>query len=154
MSDYKEELLDDDFHNENHVNRRSLLPLWIKIFVWIFIVTGIINVFGIFMSFFGFNIQLGLYGIETYAGLSILSVLVQLLFILKAVVAIGLWQGKAWAVNVALIDGFIGIVTCAVVILMEAMSGVLTFRLEILLLIPYMMKMYTMKNDWSKALAS
>lgn len=154
MANHTEEILDHSLHHKNQVSRRSLLPTWIKVFAWIFLITGVINVFGVLMSFFGLNIQLGLYGIETFTGMGILSITVQLLFLLKGIVALGLWYGKGWALNLALIDGVIGIVICIAVILLEAIGGELTFRLEILFLIPYMMKMYTMKDDWSKALAS
>lgn len=154
MTDHNEQLLDEGLHRENRLIRKDLLPSWIKFFMWIFLVFGVINVFGLLLNFIGISIELGLYGIETYSGFGYLSLLVQALFLLKGAVAFGMWKEKDWAIKLAMIDGIIGVVVCLTSIILVAIEGSLTFRIEIIVLIPYIMKMYLIKDHWAKAVPS
>ena len=45
--------------------RRDLIPLWIKVFIWIFLVFGCFVPVGIVLGFLGLSFDLSLYGLET-----------------------------------------------------------------------------------------
>jgi len=61
----QEQLLLEPLLNENKVRRRNLLPLWMKVFVWIFMVMGAIAPICLLASLSGGSVQLALYGLET-----------------------------------------------------------------------------------------
>lgn len=135
----------------NDKSRRKLLPIWIKIFLWIFMVFGAIIPFGLISGILGHNFNISLYGIETTIPLSIIGLSLLALFALKGVVSFGLWTEKGWAIKLAILDGFLGINICIIV-----MVGLLPFidtsgnslRLELVFLIPYLMKMVKIRKEW------
>ncbi|MEJ0032436.1 MAG: hypothetical protein WDO15_19720 [Bacteroidota bacterium] len=65
----------------------------------------------------GFNatFTIALYGLETVYPLSVLGLCLTSLFILKGLVGYGLWFEKDWALNLGIVDVFIGLVLCFVV---------------------------------------
>jgi len=104
------EILDNELFPKTE-RRRKLLPIWIKIFLWLFMIFGIIAPVGLI---------LGLLGIDF---------------------------------NLAIIDGIIGIAVCTFVMLVSPFlteSNVIHFniRLELIALIPYLIKMKNIKRDW------
>lgn len=133
--------------------RRQLLPWWIKAFVWIFLVFGAIVPVGIIAAILGYKFQIALYGLETNEPLSLIGLLLIILFLLKGIVAYGLWTEKDWAINLGLIDAIVGIVICVFMMIVypfvDAIPGfTLNFRLELILLIPYIIKLKKINNDW------
>ncbi len=136
---------------EKKERRRDLLPLWIKIFTWIFIIFGVISPFAALIGVLGYPIDLAIYGLSTQQVLSLSGGIIVLIFLLKGIVAFGLWFEKKWAINLAIFDGIIGIITCFIImgiILSEYNS--FNFRLEILILIPYLITMFRIKDEWLK----
>ncbi len=91
------------------VGRRKLLPVWMKIFIWIFMVAGAFVVPIIMMGIFGFSCSLAIYGFETTEPTSTVGIFISLLFVLKGLVSYGLWFEKTWAINLGLFDAYLGI---------------------------------------------
>ncbi len=135
------------------VNRRSLLPIWIKIFLWIFMFFGVLIPVGILLNvLFGLSVPISLYGLSTMHLFSAKGLFLTILFGIKAFVSFGLWTEKEWAVNLAIIDAVLGILICISVMLInlflieERMH--ITIRLELVALIPYLIKMRRIMDHW------
>jgi hypothetical protein len=67
----------------HNIKRRSLLPLWIKIFIWIFIVMGAIVPLGILGALFGYNFHVSLYGMDAYSPIQPIGMLLSGLTLFK-----------------------------------------------------------------------
>lgn len=133
--------------------RRALLPTWIKVFTWIFMIIGAFVPIVFLIGLFGSNAQLSLYGLETNNLLSPLGLFLTFLFILKGFTALSLWTEKDWAVNLAILDAIMGIAVCFAVMfiipmLMQGSGFRVNFRLELVLLIPYLLKLQKIKFAW------
>jgi uncharacterized membrane protein len=153
-----ENILDSDFKSfqeddeEVKERRRKLLPIWIKVFIWIFMIIGFVTPFSVIVGVLGTNFQISIYGLETNYPISALGIFLTLLLFYKGVVAFGLWTEKKWAVDSALIDSIVGIGVCVFVIIVDLFfreNGMkINIRLELILLIPYLLKMYAIKEEW------
>jgi hypothetical protein len=147
------ELLDDNLINKPFTRRREILPTWIKVFCWIFMIMGIFAPIGLLLGIFGINFQFAFYGMETNEPISIIGIILITLFLLKGISAFGLWTEKDWAIKVGLIDAIIGILVCIYIMLIypfidDKPGFTLSLRLELILLIPYFLKLNKIKNDW------
>ena len=148
----------DPFTPGNGIRRRALLPWWIKVFVWIFMLFGILVPPVIVMGIMGYHFELALYGIETTDPHSLAGLAVTLIFMIKGAVAFGLWTEQDWAVDLGIVDASIGIVVCSLFMLvfpfLNSTNGLhINIRLEILILIPYLIKMIKIKQDWKNTIA-
>jgi hypothetical protein len=135
------------------VKRRQLLPVWIKICIWIFLVAGAIAVPAFIIGIFGFSFSIAMYGFSTTEPTSMVGIALLLLFVLKGVVSYGLWFEKKWAINLGLFDGYLGIAICIISMIFALgrdVSG-FSFRLEIVFLIPYLIKLHRIKRPWMTA---
>jgi len=147
------EILDKEItpHTER---RRKLLPIWVKIFLWIFMIFGAFAPLGLVFGLLGMNFNVELYGFETTNPFSPIGLLLVLLFAIKGMVAYGLWFEKDWAVVFALFDGILGISVCVFVMfglpyLMGNNLSSFNIRLELLALIPYVVTMKKIKEEWA-----
>lgn len=136
-----------------HKRRRDLLPWWVKIFVWIFLVFGAIIPIVIILGIMGYSFKISLYGIESNRPLSIIGISLICLFIIKAVAAYSLWSEKNWAIDFSIIDSIIGAFVCSFVMfiypLINSASGIIqNIRLELLLLIPFLLTLIKIKPEW------
>ena len=134
--------------------RRELLPWWIKTCIWIFLIFGAIIPIAVIYALIGYNFKISLYGIETFKTLSIIGYSLMFLFLLKAIVAYGLWTEKDWAINIGILDTIIGILVCSFVMFIYPLinSASVFFqniRLELLLLIPFLLKLLKIRVEWS-----
>lgn len=135
--------------------RRELLPVWIKIFIWIFFIFGIFIPVGLVFAVLNKEFQLSLYGLETNSPNSLLGLLLFLLFILKFITAYGLWTERKWAIKLGKIDAILGIAICGFVMIVlpyiaEENTSDLNFRLELIPLIPYLIKMIRIQKEWEE----
>lgn len=131
--------------------RRDLLPLWIKIFTWIFLIFGVFGIAIPILGLFFEKLDLSLYGLATTQVFSPIGIIIVTLFIFKGIVAFGLWFEKDWAPKLAIIDAVIGIAICGYMMLVNPfISGNrnFTIRLELLPLIPYLLKMQKINKLW------
>lgn len=135
------------------IRRRKLLPIWIKIFVWIFMIMGATAPLAFVAGLFIDNVNLAIYGINATESISFAGILVTSIFISKGIVAYGLWFEKNWAVTAAYIDGIAGVLICILVMLIMPLLVIgpvrnFSIRFEIILLIPYIIKMDKIQYDW------
>lgn len=144
--------------------RRDLLPIWMKIFIWIFIVLGasaiitrLSGIFGISFLFFNANGEKSIYGMSTYESSTPLALLITALIIYKGITALAMWMEKEWAITMALVDAVLGIAICTVMMFMLPMvtkeSGrtSFNFRFELLFLIPYLLKCWKIRQSWEES---
>lgn len=145
MSEH-EDLLDI---NEYSVRRRLLLPWWIKIFIWIFFLFGLIVPFSIIFGVLGKSFQIALYSLETNHPFSITGLLLISLFVLKGIVAYGLWFEKRWAIDWGIVDAILGVIICTYTFISSLFStNSFQFSFELLLLIPYLIYLLRIKPKW------
>jgi len=146
-----ENVLDDFTQEQSKAQRRSLIPLWMRIFIWIFLVAGIFTFLGFIAGLLGFKFYLSIYGLRADEQTTIFGVFVLLLFLLKTAVAYGLWFEQDWAITLGLIDAGLGIAICLVSTVYTLQGLSFTFRLELLALVPYFIKLYRMRAGWKAA---
>lgn len=135
----------------NFTRRRNLLPIWIKIFLWIFLIGGVIGAILLMAGPFMDHAELSLYGINANHPYSMTGLLLCSLFIYKGIVAYGLWFEQEWAPQAAIIDAIIGISIC--LIMMAIIPFIVhnisfTLRLELIPLYFYLVKMQKIKKTW------
>lgn len=152
MNNTEDTILDDEL-TKPKMRRRKLLPLWIKIFTWIFLITGLIIPIGLIVGAMGHEFTVSLYGLQTTAVYTPLGFVLIALFALKGVTSFGLWTEKDWAIKLASIDAILGIAVCAGVMLILPFTGAegkinLSIRLELVALIPYLIFMKNIKSKW------
>ena len=128
--------------------RKNLLPWWIKVFAWIFLIFGAIAPLALLFGVLGVNFEISLYGIETNEPKSEIGIALILIYVLKGFTAFGLLKEKTWAITLGITDAIAGIVFCSFTMIYPFInSNILTFRLELLLLIPYLIKMIKIKSE-------
>ncbi|RPD41663.1 hypothetical protein [Chitinophaga barathri] len=155
MNEQQDLLTDSDLGTEVLIRRRSLLPWWIKVFTWIFLVFGGLLPLGFIAGIAGINYEIALYGLESNHPLSLTGLSLFALFALKALVAYGLWMEKEWAVQAGIIDALIGIGICVYQMFISPFLGpgfVISMRLELIALIPYLLKLRRLYDDWKTAI--
>lgn len=150
-----QDLLDNDLI-QNLNQRRKLLPWWIKVCIWIFLTFTAVIPIAIVFGLLGYKFQISLYGFETNNPLSIIGFILMTLFLFKGIVAYGLWTSKDWAILLGIIDAILGLLVCLFVMFIYPFIGstqdsVSSFRLEILFLIPYLIKLLKIKDNWKLA---
>jgi len=145
----------DDLEELLLPRRRTLLTWWLKIFSYLFLFTGIAALAMYPMMFLLENdYHVSLYGLESSDKRSFIMLAVVVLFLLKGVVAYGLLLEKEWAIEVGLVDAAIGILVCLFVGLYTMFgtgSYIASFRLELVLLIIYLIKLLKMQAIWKKS---
>ena len=155
----EEQLVLEPLLEQSAVPRRKLLPVWIKVFVWIFMIMAAIVPLAFAFSLFGGTFQISLYGLESNTGLNTIGASALMLFLLKGIVAFSLWTEKDWAVDMAIVDAILGIIVCLFVMMVypfidDTEGFTLNIRLELLLLIPYLHKLQNIKRLWKRSSTS
>ena len=143
----------DEFANKVY-RRRDLLPWWIKAFTWIFLVFGAFIPVCLIFGIAGYNFEISLYGFETFDPLSIIGLSLIILFLFKAIVGYGLWTEKKWAIDSGIIDAITGITICVFMMFVYPFINPIPgfkIRMELLVLIPYILKLKKIKTDWNSA---
>lgn len=136
---------------EIKTRRRDLLPWWIKVFCWLFMLFGIMAIICLILGFIGIKPSLAFYGFETNEPFSLNGMVVIFVGILKGLTSYSLWFEKDYAIKLAKIDSFIGIILCAIVMLVLpfVQTGVpIKIRAELLLLIPFLIKLNNIQDEW------
>lgn len=141
----------DEF-DKPEIIRRKLLPWWIKTFCWLFMIMGICGLATIPFSFFTSNVNLSIYGFSSDTALSGLGLFIVAIVTFKAYVGYSLWFEKENAIQLAKIDAICGIVICAasmfIIPFVYMENGHISFRLELILLIPYYIKLNKIEYEW------
>lgn len=95
--------------------------------------------------------SLAFYGFETNEPFSLNGLIVIFVGILKGLTAFALWFEKDFAIKIGKVDATIGIVLCVVsmLVLPFLQEGFnITIRLEIALLIPFLIKLNKIEKEW------
>lgn len=133
------------------ISRRKLLPWWMKFFCWLFMIFGVAAIVFLFLGLFGISENLYLYGFDTNKPLSVTGLIIIIVGAFKGLAAFSLWFEKDYAIILGTIDAIIGIIMC--VIFMTVLPFFIqnfhhTIRLELLLLIPYLIKLNSIQPEW------
>lgn len=133
--------------------RRSYLPIWMKCFVWLFMTLGFVSLPFFLAGLFGIKFYFSLYGLETNVANSFMGFFLLSLFLYKFIVAAFLWFEEQLAVLLGIIDASVGILICCDMMFnfpIKLSSG-FNIRLEIVVLIPYLMQLVRMRRKWESA---
>jgi hypothetical protein len=130
--------------------RRKLLPWWMKFFIWLFIVTGILTIPIFIVGTVGTSFDMQFYGLSANKPLTITGISLLLVFILKAFASYSLWFEKNWGITLALFDAYLGLAICLVIMTFPIVTDrtEFTFRPEVIVLIPYIVKLHSLKKYW------
>ena len=135
------------------LTRRQLVPLWIKIFGWIFMVMGaVIPLLGIFAVASGQPASYEIFGLR-YRGSPFhpMALIICAIILSLAVSAYGLLFGRSWGLNACLATGYGGVVVCVGTMAYAISQGSFTLRLELLAQVPYLIRLHKIKPLWSSA---
>lgn len=140
-----------EFDNNVLTRRRDLLPTWIKIFLWIFLIGGAVAAGLLIAGSLITQTSLSLYGMNANHPYSMTGLLIFSLFLFKGIVAYGLWFEQKWAPQAAIADAIIGIAVCLIMMAIIPFmypSISFTLRLELIPLYFYLKKMQSIKKTW------
>ena len=131
--------------------RKALIPLWIKIFGWLFIVMGaLVPFFYIGAIIFGFTASYTMFGLE-YQGnaWAFMPLLISAIVLLNGLCAYGLLFGKDWGLTACIVFGYIGLaLTLGTMVFEVIVNGSMMIRLEPIIQIPYLIKLQRLKARW------
>ena len=135
--------------------RRKLLPWWIKFFCWFFMFFGLLAFACLILGFTNLKPDLAFYGFETNEPFSLYGLIIISVALLKGFAGYALWFEKDFAVKIGKIDALIGIALCAISMLVlpffKENFGI-TIRLELALLIPYLIRLHRIQKEWESQL--
>ncbi|MCB0602049.1 MAG: hypothetical protein KDC28_12510 [Saprospiraceae bacterium] len=135
----------------NYKANLSLHPWWIQGILLLYLLLGLPLIVSLVLLIIGYNVPISLYGITSVEGSSILDVLLIILVGLKLLVGYLSLTGNNYAKQFAIIDGSIGILCCLftgfIWPFIEGDQSVdLVFRLEMIVLIPYVVYFVRFKS--------
>ena len=140
----------EEFENIRTAKRRDLLPTWIKVFCWIFMIAAVLSVIVALLYVINIQLSLDLFGFSAADG--VVSLLIALsAFLFNGVAAFMLWTEHKDAVTVAKLSAYYGILLCIVSTILTLMSSRVMFRLEIILLVLFLNKLNKIEYDWHNA---
>ena len=130
--------------------RRALLPAWIRFFTWFFMISAVASTLSAV-----FILIANQFGISTFVSVKVVSSFVEtitgILFLTKTLTAYGLWFQKNWAVDLGISDAVVHIAFCVFMLFSQQLTGFSNqLRLELLILIPYLVKLIQIKPRWDK----
>jgi Zn-dependent protease with chaperone function len=140
----------DEFEKST-VIRRKLLPWWIKTFCWIFMILAVCGLASLIGNAFTDNVELSFYGFSSNTAYSGIGIFIIAVMALKGFAAYSLWFEKDNAISIAKIDAIVGVVICLAsmfILPFTKEDGHFPLRLEILLLIPYYIKVNKIEYAW------
>lgn len=136
---------------EKKIIRRKLLPIWMKIFCWIFMFMGVMAILSLLYGAFGNQADLSFYGLQTTRPISVIGICIVAIMVFKAFTAYSLWFEKDNAIILSKIDSLAGIFICIISMFLMPFiieDSIFSIRLEILFLIPYYMKISKIEYEW------
>ncbi|NMM47450.1 hypothetical protein [Marinigracilibium pacificum] len=146
-------LIDSSLQNLklDKLKRRKLLPWWIKMFCWLFMIFGGLSIISLFLGFTGIKPDLSFYGFETNEPFSLFGLIVISLGLFNGITAYLLWTGNDIAIKVAKINAITGLLAClaSMFLIPFLQPGFhMKIRIEIMFLIPYLMKLNKIQSAW------
>lgn len=131
--------------------KRNLLPWWIKFFCWIFMILGITSVIILGFYLIGIEPELSLYGLSSDTNSVIINIFIFLSFLLNAAVGYLLWFEKRIAIDIGIVSVIWGIMMCilSTYIDLYVLHSGFSFRVELILLILFLIKLLKIKSKWN-----
>ncbi len=133
--------------------RRKLLPVWIRVFCILFMISGVVGVFCIVVSVIGIPAELSVYGFEGDSAFSPGGAVAVGVYLLNGTTAWALWFEKDYAIDLAKVGALVqmGLCMLAMVVLPYVLSDFhATIRLELAVLIPYFIKLTKIEGRWKE----
>jgi len=153
MENQETSILDSNIVPQKTARRRDLLPWWIKIFTLIFLVAGIITPVVFILGLLKVPVYVALYGFETNNPISFAGLFLIGISLFKGITAWGLWTEKDWAITIGQIDAAMGIIICIFMMFIYPLinpSFYFNIRLELFLLIPFLIKLWRISGEWEE----
>ncbi|MFI1773300.1 hypothetical protein [Thalassobellus citreus] len=112
---------------------------------------GLLAFVCLILGFANIRANLSFYGFETNEQFSLIGLMIIAIGIFKGFTAFSLWLEKDYAIKMGKIDAIIGIVICTISMLVlpffqEGFN--ISIRLELALLIPFLIKLNKIQNVW------
>lgn len=130
--------------------RSSLLPLWIRVFSWLFLVIGVPGTLTALLGFiFNFTFPIFLFGLRSQGPLRApVTIVLAAAFALVAYAAFALLWGRKDGRQAGLAAGYVGLGICVAVAGASFSEGRIYIPLEPLFQIPFLWKMHALKGRW------
>lgn len=130
--------------------RRNLLPIWIKVFCWIFIFLGFFSIVSFASGLFGYSAGIEFYGMPSDTSLSVMGISVTIVLVFKAYAAYSLWFEKDNAIILSKIDAVAGIIICVAMMFIApiVMNGSIPIRFEIIPLYLFYRRIDRLEYAW------
>ncbi|MGB1217237.1 MAG: hypothetical protein ACPG5P_05150 [Saprospiraceae bacterium] len=159
-----QDIIDSDFNEGNkriiEKPRAGLIPIWLMIFMYFFLLYGIFALITLLLHLYqgqGDGVSIILYGLERWDLSNSFGVCIYVVLFFKAFVAWELIREKKWAVDLAIVDNAFGMLACVlmmfVVPYLEEELFLSHFRPELFLLVPFLMAMLRIKDEWRTRLS-
>jgi hypothetical protein len=148
-------LLDDLAIDSPQPRRRKHIPVYIRVFSFIFMGFSMVVPIAFLYSLTGMPFQISLYGLSSHDPISLEGLSILGLFALKGLAGFGLWFEKDWGPKVAKADAIVGIILCIFLMAFQgfqfrnAQNSPFSFRLELFLLVPYYISLLTLSEKWN-----
>ncbi len=128
--------------------RYKILPLWIKIFSWIFLIS-ILSPAAFIAGYFVGDIKFDLFGLA-YKGSAFQPISICLIFLLTfhGVVALGLILGKRWGVDAGIVCGIIGGLCSIAGMIIKHVQGVMHFEFSLPLQVFFIISLSGIRQKW------
>lgn len=138
---------------ESTITRKNLIPLWIKVFGWMFMAMGVvIPLLAVFAAVTGQPASYEVFGLRYHGSpFHPMALVISAILVSLAVSAYGLLFGKPWGVNACLVTGYGGVAICLLTMVYSLSQGTFNLRLELLVHIPYLRKLHQIKPLWPSA---
>ena len=142
----------NDTIDSNYLEKYQM-PKWLKYFSILFAIIGLVIPIIIILNLLDFKPEIAIYGLGSNSIFDAMGIIILLVFIIKAIVSYGILRKEIWAFKLALFDGILGIVICIskfglIDILSDRSNINFEFRLELLILIPYLIYIARNKLNW------
>lgn len=134
------------FVPDPEVRRRKLLPWWIRFFSWFYMIAGATCIIAIILMLAGIQPYLGIYGLNASNLWDISTFIIIITYLWNGITAYALWFEKKYAVTLAIVNSIWGILIC--IYSMVAAQGITNFRLELIILIIFIIKLFSIKYRW------
>ena len=132
------------------LSRRSLVPVWIKIFGWVFIAMAVLSIpLMLWGAIAGENVRFELFGF-TYEGPALhpYAFAMVTLYLFMGMTAYGLIFRRDWGVTGCLANGYIGVALC---IISMILSGGTNIRVEPIIQLFYIRRLHKIRREWETA---
>lgn len=132
------------------LSRKGMVPLWIKIFGWIFIALAVLSIpIMVWAVAAGQPVSFQLFGLN-YAGPALKpgAFAMVALNLFMGITAYGLIFRKDWGVVGAMSNGYVGLAICVITMII---SGGTNIRVEPIIQLFYLRRLQKIQGQWKEA---